>query len=89
MICVRCIVSGRVQGVWFRETTRQQAVALGLTGSAVNLPDGTVEVVACGEEAAVKELQRWLWRGSPMSRVQAVNCVILEDADPPPAFVTG
>ena len=74
MICVRCIVSGRVQGVWFRETTRRHARQLGVDGSAVNLPDGTVEVIACGEEQAVRALQEWLWTGSPLSRVDEVRC---------------
>lgn len=74
MSCVRCVVSGGVQGVWFRETTRSRAQELGLSGTAVNLPDGTVEVTACGDEQALRELQEWLWQGSPMSRVDEVRC---------------
>ncbi len=90
MKCVRCIVRGRVQGVWFRETTRQKAESLGVTGSAVNLPDGTVEVVACGAPQAVEALQAWLWEGSPLSRVEAVECEILpEDHLSPRRFTTG
>jgi len=89
MKCVRCIVSGRVQGVWFRETTRQTAIRLGLSGSAVNRRDGTVEVIACGEEAAVGRLLEWLWEGSPMSRVESVECTVLEPANPPTGFVVG
>jgi len=88
MSCIRCIVSGRVQGVWFRETTRQQAQMLGISGSAVNLPDGTVEVIACGMEAALLELQDWLWTGSPMSRVKSVSCEVLPDYVPPAGFRT-
>ena len=89
MICVRCIVSGRVQGVWFRETTRQKANRLGITGSAVNRRDGTVEVIACGDEAAVDALQVWLWEGSPMSRVENVACVSFEPSEPPATFRVG
>ncbi|WP_457675056.1 acylphosphatase [Thiolapillus sp.] len=74
MACMRCIVSGRVQGVWFRETTRRKALELGLTGQALNLRDGTVEVIACGEEQALQALQEWLWTGSPLSRVDDVRC---------------
>ena len=74
MSCMRCIVSGRVQGVWFRETTRRKALELGLTGQALNLRDGTVEVTACGDEQALRELRNWLWEGSPMSRVDDVHC---------------
>ncbi len=89
MICVRCVVSGRVQGVWFRETTRQKAARLGIVGSAVNRRDGTVEVIACGEEAAVEALQAWLWEGSPMSRVENVECVPFEPSEPPATFRVG
>lgn len=89
MKCVRCIVSGRVQGVWFRETTRQQASRLGLTGSAVNRRDGTVEVIACGDEPAVEALQAWLWKGSPMSRVEDVQCIEHHLPDPPTTFRVG
>lgn len=86
---MRCIVSGRVQGVWFRETTRQKANELGLTGSAVNRPDGSVEVIACGEGEALEALQRWLWSGSPMSKVEEVRCSPLEMRHPPSSFTTG
>jgi len=72
MICRRFVISGRVQGVWFRASTRQQAEQLGLTGRAVNLPDGRVEVVACGAEAAVDALGAWLWRGPELASVTEV-----------------
>jgi acylphosphatase len=72
MPCRRFVVSGRVQGVWFRASTRQQAEQLGLSGHAVNLPDGRVEVVACGSEAAVEALATWLWRGPELASVTDV-----------------
>lgn len=72
--CLCCWVSGRVQGVWFRGTTQQQAEALGISGYARNMPDGRVEVVACGEEVAVKSLQQWLWQGPKMAQVESVQC---------------
>lgn len=74
MKCVRCQVSGQVQGVWFRASTRDQARALGLTGSARNLADGSVEVIACGDAAAVDALCDWLWRGPELARVSDVCC---------------
>lgn len=74
MSCVRCVVSGRVQGVFFRASTRQKADELGLTGTAVNLPDGRVEVIACGPEARLRQLQSWLWQGPDLARVEAVDC---------------
>ena len=74
MPCIRCLVSGRVQGVFFRVSTRDQAQALGLTGRVSNLPDGRVAVVACGSQAALESLQQWLWEGPPQSAVGDVQC---------------
>ncbi len=88
MPCIQCIVSGRVQGVWFRETTRRQAQTLGITGSAVNLPNGNVEVIACGTEHGLQQLQDWLWQGPSMSQVNDVRCEILEQISPK-SFTTG
>ena len=68
-VCVRCYVSGRVQGVGYRFFAHGKAMQLGLTGYARNLDDGRVEVLACGEEQAVAELRRWLQRGPRWSRV--------------------
>lgn len=83
VICKRCIVEGRVQGVWFRDTTRRKALELGVRGSAMNLPDGSVEVLACGEKQAVDALCDWLWEGSPNSRVTAVQCEFANTPAPP------
>ena len=88
MICKRCIVSGRVQGVWYRDTTRRKALELELSGSAVNLPDGTVEVIACGEPQAVAALCDWLWEGSSLSQVAEVRCVDWT-GEPPADFTIG
>jgi acylphosphatase len=62
-----------VQGVFFRAATRARAEELGVAGYARNLPDGTVEVLAYGDEAAVRSLCDWLWQGSPGSHVTAVE----------------
>jgi acylphosphatase len=72
MVCRRSFVSGRVQGVFYRATCVRKAQALGLTGFARNLADGRVEVLACGEVAAVDEFVAWLWQGSPASKVTDV-----------------
>jgi acylphosphatase len=74
MICVRCVVSGRVQGVWYRASTRSQAELLGVTGYARNRSDGTVEVLACGEPQAVAALRQWLWQGPDQAQVDDVSC---------------
>ena len=68
----RFFVSGRVQGVFFRASTRERALALKLDGYARNLPDGRVEVLAAGDAAALEALARWLELGPPAARVEAV-----------------
>ena len=78
MVTKRCLVSGKVQGVFYRASTAEHARALGVTGYAKNLADGRVEVLACGEEMKVMELIDWLWKGPPAAKVQAVD---VQDAD--------
>ncbi|MGH8657843.1 MAG: acylphosphatase [Gammaproteobacteria bacterium] len=73
MACKRFLVSGRVQGVYFRAHTQQQAERLKLTGWVRNLSDGRVEVLACGDDAAVTALHEWLWQGPELARVSAVR----------------
>lgn len=72
MAAARFLVSGRVQGVRFRAATRDEALRLGLSGHARNLADGSVEVLAAGEEGAIAALQRWLQHGPPLARVDAM-----------------
>lgn len=73
MSAMRFLVSGRVQGVSFRASTRVVALRLGVCGRATNLADGRVEVLAEGEPAALAELERWLRHGPPMARVDALE----------------
>lgn len=88
MSAARFLVSGRVQGVWFRGSTQRRARELGLDGFARNLADGRVEVVASGDAAAVEELAAWLRQGPPLAEVEAVER--LPWADPVAAgFATG
>ncbi len=63
------IVWGRVQGVWFRESTRAMAERLGLTGTVRNLPTGEVEIVVEGPNLHVKMLEAWAHQGPPNARV--------------------
>ena len=72
MVCRRYLVLGMVQGVFFRATTQQTAQRLGLTGWVRNRDDGAVELIACGETAPLRKLERWLWQGPPRSKVEKV-----------------
>ncbi len=72
--CVKCLVSGRVQGVSFRAHTRHQALQLGLRGWVRNVPSGQVEVLACGPTVEVEKLIAWLWQGPAEARVADVRC---------------
>ena len=73
MICKRCLVGGRVQGVFYRATAARRAQELGIRGHARNLPDGRVEVLACGERAVVDTFVSWLWIGSSACKVTSVE----------------
>ena len=84
----RFLVAGRVQGVWFRAATRERALALQLRGFARNLGDGGVEVVAVGEEAALAELEQWLWQGPPLAKVSKVERQGLDTAASFEGFAT-
>ena len=66
-------VEGRVQGVWFRDSTWREAQRLEISGHAINLPDGNVEVLAVGSVRALEELQQWLHVGPPLARVTNVQ----------------
>ncbi len=77
-ICQRCLVAGQVQGVFFRASARERALQLGLTGYARNLPDGRVEVLACGDPEAIAQLREWLREGPPRARVSGVACEVVD-----------
>jgi acylphosphatase len=83
-----CWVSGRVQGVYYRGTTVIRARELGISGYARNLPDGRVEVLAQGADAAVAAFIQWLWIGSIASRVTAVEVRDAPAAQPREAFTS-
>jgi acylphosphatase len=74
----RVIVSGHVQGVWYRESLRRQAQALGITGWVRNSPDGTVEAGLEGDAAAVDTVIAWMRVGPPRARVTDV--VVVEES---------
>ena len=77
--CRHFLVSGMVQGVFYRTSAQATASGLGLTGWVRNLPDGRVELVACGDEAGLRKLERWLWQGPSYARVEQVD---VSDTEP-------
>ena len=73
MKCVHLLISGKVQGVFFRDNTRKKAEELGLKGYAKNLEDGTVEVVAEGNEEKINDLITFIKNGPGIARVDEVK----------------
>ena len=73
MKAFKATVSGKVQGVWFRDSTQEEAIKLKVTGWVKNIPGGMVYLEAEGEENNLKSLERWLHIGSPHSRVDRVD----------------
>lgn len=74
MRCVRCTVRGRVQGVAFRAATQATAQRLQLTGWVRNCRDGSVETLACGDDAALRTFEDWLHKGPRYAIVTDVQC---------------
>ncbi len=71
--CIHAFISGKVQGVFYRDYTRRQAKSMRLTGWVKNLPDGRVEVIACGLHSVVMDFIEWLGQGSPQAKVSEVK----------------
>ena len=88
MVRRRAVVSGRVQGVWYRDTARQEAERLGVAGSAANRLDGRVVLEAEGEEAAVEAFLAWAAEGPPRARVDAVSVEAIAPTGEPGFTVT-
>lgn len=72
-LCIHCYVSGKVQGVWFRASTKEEAEKLGLKGWVRNLPDGRVEVLACGGKKQIAALYAWLKTGPRLAEVKDLS----------------
>ena len=66
------LISGCVQGVFFRDSTKKEALKLGLQGSALNLSDGTVKVCLRGQNDDIDLLEKWLHMGPELAKVESV-----------------
>jgi acylphosphatase len=76
--CLRCTIFGKVQGVFYRANTKNQAQKLGITGWVRNLPDGNVEALICGDENALLAMQQWLSTGPMLAHVTQIK---IEESD--------
>ncbi len=72
-VCYMAHISGKVQGVYFRASTQQQAIDYSLSGYARNLADGNVEVLLCGEEKNIEKMLVWLAHGPEQADVTEIN----------------
>ncbi|HSG02788.1 MAG TPA: acylphosphatase [Marinobacterium sp.] len=72
-LTLHLLISGRVQGVWFRQFARQQAESYGVCGYVRNLPNGRVEAVLSGESGAVRQVEAWLNKGPELALVTEVE----------------
>ena len=88
-VAARFLVRGKVQGVFFRASTRDQARRLGLRGFARNLADGRVEVLAAGSGEAIDALGRWLEHGPSQARVEEVQREVADPDSCGPDFRAG
>ena len=70
---VHVVISGQVQGVWYRASTKAKAEGLGLTGWVKNTAKGDVEALFEGEESVVDEMIAWCWKGPPLAQVTAIK----------------
>ena len=84
--CKQFLVSGRVQGVFFRASTQRQASELGLRGWVRNLRDGRVEVLACGEANVLEILEKWLETGPDYAKVTNIETINVNKTELPHTF---
>lgn len=79
-VAVHCIITGRVQGVWYRAWTEKEAVGLGLDGWVRNLPDGSVEALFSGPDSVVRDMIGRCRSGPPLADV---DNIVETPSDPP------
>ncbi len=72
-------VTGKVQGVYFRASTKQKADELGLQGTVMNLPNGSVQIEVVGTETTIEQFIKWCNEGPERAEVKEVNCIQIEE----------
>lgn len=75
MICNRYLISGCVQGVFYRTNAQHQATALGVRGWVRNLLDGRVEILACADQDILKDFEKWLQIGPEYAKVSNIEII--------------
>ena len=83
---VKLLISGRVQGVYFRMFTRNKAKQFGIKGHARNLPDGRVEIIAEADHGCIEKFIQWCHKGPVTARVDQVDLIELEQDEPLTSF---
>ena len=86
MSCRRYLISGRVQGVFYRASAQRYAQSLALTGWVRNRRDGRVELLACGEEPVLRVLEKWLEIGPEYAKVTNIEVISENPSNHPAAF---
>lgn len=71
------IVTGKVQGVWFRQSTKEKALELGITGEVSNQPDGSVKIIATGTKEQLSLLIDWCKQGPPKAKVEKISTTVI------------
>ena len=79
--CIKAIVKGKVQGVFFRAYTEEEARRQGLVGWVRNVANGDVEAMICGPAGNIDSMIKWLHTGSPMANVKEVNVTRVESPE--------
>lgn len=77
---IRIIVKGRVQGVFFRNYTKEYALSLKIQGKVRNLKNGDVEILAKGDSNQIDDLIKWAHKGSPLSKVEELVVIDIKEA---------
>lgn len=73
LVTIRLIVEGKVQGVFYRQSTREKAISIGIKGTVKNLSDGNVEIIATGTAEQLEQLIQWCNQGPPRAVVTKVS----------------